>query len=303
MTNIIVITGPTATGKTTVGAMLAKLLDGEVVSADSMQVYKYMDIGTAKPSEAEMLGIRHHMLSIVEPGDNYSAARYISDAAKCIDDIAARGKVPILVGGTGLYIDSLISGRTFSARGDAALRKSLEDLYDRIGGEAMHKRLGKFDPISAKKLSINDKKRIVRAFEVFNTTGKTISQHDIDSRSLPDRYNATKIALAFGSRALLYSRIEKRVDSMVSNGLENEVRSLLDMGISPKATAMQAIGYRQMAQAIMQELPMEETIETIKMETRRYAKRQLSWLRRDETIRWVSWETALALGKEPIEWL
>ena len=284
---VVVITGPTATGKTALGLLLAQSRGGEVVSADSMQVYKYMDIGTAKPSGADMQGVQHHMLSIVEPFDDYSVARYISDASKCIDDIIGRGKLPVIVGGTGLYIDSLLSGREFAKRGDPALRRALEDEYDISGGEVMLSRLGSFDSQSAAKLHTNDKKRIVRAIEIFETTGKPISQHDFESRLLPPRYDAVKYALTYADRAELYRRIDRRVDTMILQGLEGEVRRLLDMGVSPGCTSMQAIGYKEMVLAIRGVCSMGESIEKIKMESRRYAKRQLTWLRRDSDINWI----------------
>jgi len=287
---IIVITGPTATGKTTLGALLAKMTDGEVVSADSMQIYKYMDIGTAKPTEAEKLGVPHHMIDIVPPWEGYSAARYISDAARCVDDILSCGKLPILVGGTGLYIDSLLSGRFFSSRGDETRRRELEDEYDGAGGEAMLRKLGEFDPESAARLHANDKKRIVRAIEVYITTGKTISQHDRETKALPPRYDAMKIALTFSDRAELYARIDRRVDDMLLRGLECEVRGLLDMGVVPGATAMQAIGYKEITGAILGKYSMDDAVEKIKMESRRYAKRQLTWLRRSESVTWQAWE-------------
>jgi len=290
LSQIIVITGPTATGKTAVGIELAKLLDGEVVSADSMQVYKHMDIGTAKPSFDEMQGIPHHLIGIVEPWNTYSVARYIDDASQCVGDILRRNKVPILVGGTGLYIESLLSGREFSARGDSELRKALEAEYDLVGGNEMLERLREFDYFSSQKLYANDKKRIVRAFEVFKTTGKTISQHDFETKSLPPRYAASKIALTYADRAELYERIDRRVDVMISSGLEREVRTLFEMGVVPNATSMQAIGYKEMAQAISGEVTMGKAIDTIKMESRRYAKRQLSWLRRDDKTKWVKWD-------------
>ncbi|MCL2226027.1 MAG: tRNA (adenosine(37)-N6)-dimethylallyltransferase MiaA [Oscillospiraceae bacterium] len=289
---LIVITGPTATGKTALGALLAKSIGGEVVSADSMQVYEHMDIGTAKPSKAEMLGITHHLLSIVPPWEDYSVARYISDATECIDDILSRNIVPILVGGTGLYIDSLLSGREFLARGDTPLRRSLEEEYDDTGGEAMLRRLSEIDSGRAQRLHANDKKRIVRAFEVYEATGKTISQHDLETQALPPRYSALKAALTFSDRGVLYARIDKRVDAMVSEGLEQEVRSLLGMGVKPSTTAMQAIGYKEMASAILGECSMGEAVEKIKMESRRYAKRQLSWLRRDQSVNWIIFEKA-----------
>lgn len=287
---IIVITGPTATGKTALGALLAKTAGGEVVSADSMQVYKHMDIGTAKPTEEEKLGVPHHMIDVVPPCEDYSAARYIADAANYVDDILMRGKLPILVGGTGLYIDSLLSGRIFSARGDAALRQALETEYDEIGGGAMLRKLSGFDPVSAEKLHANDKKRIVRAIEVYSTSGKTISQHDCETKALPPRYAATKVALTFSDRAQLYARIDNRVDDMIIKGLESEVRSLLEMGVTSDCTAMQAIGYKEMTAAIFGQYSVDDAVEIIKMESRRYAKRQLTWLRRDANIQWITWE-------------
>lgn len=287
---IIVITGPTATGKTALGALLAKTIGGEVVSADSMQVYKHMDIGTAKPAAEEMLGVPHHLIDVVPPWEDYSAARYISDAAQCIDDIISRGKTPLLVGGAGLYIDSLLSGRVFSARGGDALRRELEAEYDERGGENMLKRLGDFDPESAAKLFANDRKRIVRAFEAYRVSGKPISQHDRETKAFPPRYASRKFALSFSDRAVLYARIERRVDKMISIGLEREVRGLLETGVPPDATSMQAIGYKEMADAIRGDLSMDEAVGKIKMESRRYAKRQLTWLRRDPGVRWFLWE-------------
>ena len=287
---IIIITGPTATGKTAVGALLAKTLNGEVVSADSMQVYKYMDIGTAKPAESERLGVSHHMIDIVDPREDYSVSRYVSDASLCIDDILRRGKTPILVGGTGLYIDSLLSGRFFAARGDPALRRALEREYDEAGGEAMLRKLREIDPVSSGKLYANDKKRIVRAFEVYKTTGKTIAQHDLETKAVPPRYDAVKTAFMFSDRAELYRHIDRRADTMMSRGLENEVRGLLDMGVTSGSTSMQAIGYKEITGAVLGVCDMASAVENIKMESRRFAKRQLTWLRRDESVKWIIWE-------------
>jgi len=287
---LIVITGPTATGKTALGALLAKRTDSEIVSADSMQIYKFMDIGTAKPTEEERLGVPHHMLDIVPPWEDYSVSRYVADATQCINDIRRRGKLPIIVGGTGLYIDSLLSGHGFRARGDTALRQELEEEYDGSGGDAMLSKLREFDPDSAGKLHANDKKRIVRAFEVYTATGQTISMHDRNTKALPPKYDAVKIALTYSDRANLYKRIEWRVDKMLDKGLEDEVRRLLDMGVQPGGTAMQAIGYKEITGAIMGRYTMDEAIGIIKAESRRYAKRQLTWLRRDEKIKWFTWE-------------
>ena len=294
---LIVITGPTATGKTGLGVRLAKLIDGEIVSADSMQIYKHMNIGTAKPAADEMLGVPHHMLDVVPPWEDYSVARYVEDASECIDDIYRRNRQPILVGGTGLYIDSLLAGRGFSAKGSAGLRKTLEAQYDSLGGEAMLQQLFELDPVSAAKLHVNDKKRIIRALEICITTGKTISQHDSDSKSLPPRYNAVKFALMFSDRAALYMRIDSRVDVMMLKGLEGEVRSLLETGVPPDCTAMQAIGYKELLSAFSGSFSIDDAVEKIKMESRRFAKRQLTWLRRDHEVRWITWENAPDLDR------
>jgi tRNA dimethylallyltransferase len=290
---LIVITGPTATGKSALGVKLAEQFDGEIVSADSMQVYKYMNIGTAKPTIEERSAIPHHLIDFVHPSEDYSVARYIKDASECIDDIIKRGKQPILVGGSGLYIDSLLSGRSFSARADNGLRKELEDEYDDIGGDKMLAKLGSFDPKAADKLHANDKKRIVRALEAYLATGKTISEHDEETKVLPPRYDTEKYALTFSDREKLYLRIDNRVDKMISLGLINEVKSLLDMGISGKCTSMQAIGYKEIATAIFDGSDMAAAVEKIKMESRRYAKRQLTWLRRDDNVKWITCEEIL----------
>ncbi|MCL2662331.1 MAG: tRNA (adenosine(37)-N6)-dimethylallyltransferase MiaA [Oscillospiraceae bacterium] len=288
--NLIVITGPTATGKSALGVQLAKQIDGEIVSADSMQVYKYMDIGTAKPTNEERENIPHHLIDFVHPSEDYSVARYIRDASDCINEIIKRGKQPILVGGSGLYIDSLLSGRSFSARGDAGLRQELEEEYENTGGEVMLKKLGSFDPKTADKLHANDKKRIIRALETYLITGKTISQHDAETKAKPPRYNALKYALTFLDREKLYERIDRRVDDMISLGLVDEVISLLKMGISNKCTSMQAIGYKELTAVLTCGTDIETALEKIKMESRRYAKRQLTWLRRDDDVKWIVWE-------------
>ena len=297
---IIVITGPTASGKTALGVRLAQAVGGEIVSADSMQVYRYMDIGTAKPTEDEKLGVRHHMLDVVPPWEDYSVSRYVEDAAECVEDILGRGKRPIIVGGTGLYIDSLISGREFQERGDGGLRQRVAARYDESGGEVMLRELSVFDQVSAEKLHANDKKRIIRAFEVFESSGRTISEHDRETQELPPRYEAVKLALTFSDRADLYERIDRRVDMMLAAGLEDEVRRLLEMGAPPGCTAMQAIGYKEMAAAVRGECSAAAAAEKIKRESRRYAKRQITWLRRDSGVKWITWEKTpnLALGLE-----
>ncbi len=288
---IVVITGPTATGKTRLGVELALKLGGEVVSADSMQIYRHMDIGTAKPSPEETRGVRHHMIDIAEPSDGWSVARWLEAAVGVCDDIIARGKLPILVGGTGLYIDSLISGRTFAGGGEdqAACRQELNERYDELGGAAMLKELSQFDPERAARLHAADKKRVVRAWEVFLLTGETITAHDLRTQALPPRYAAAVIALEYADRQDLYTRIDSRVDEMLSSGLFDEVRDLLSGGLHEDCTAMQGIGYKEVAAAIRDEISAAEAVERIKRESRRYAKRQLTWLRNREEVFWIRW--------------
>jgi len=288
---IAVITGPTATGKTALGVILAQSLNGEVVSADSMQLYKRMDIGTAKVTKEEMQNVPHHMIDVAEPNESYSVSRYVQEATRCVEDILSRGKLPILVGGTGLYIDSLIRGLDFADESrDEGMRESLSAEYDLIGGDAFREKLRAVDPERAEKLSNGDKRRLVRAMEVFCLTGKTITEHDRETQLRPPRYKAAKIALTFADREKLYERIDKRVDIMMENGLVDEVKSLLQSGLTKNSTAMQAIGYKEIVSALEGEISMDEAVEAIKRESRRYAKRQLTWLRRDESVFWIRWE-------------
>ncbi|MDO4749673.1 MAG: tRNA (adenosine(37)-N6)-dimethylallyltransferase MiaA [Eubacteriales bacterium] len=285
---ILVITGPTATGKTELGVRLAQAINGEVVSADSMQIYRGMDIGTAKPSLAERDGVPHHMFDVADPAEGWSAARYVEEASACVEDILSRGKHPILVGGTGLYIDSLLAGRQFAAApSDPALRDRLCAEYDAEGGDAFRARLSEMDPERAEKLPSADKRRLVRAMEIFLLTGHTMTEHDLLERSQPPRYASLRFAISFAEREILYSRIDTRVDIMAQQGLFEEVRRLLDAGLSPGCTAMQAIGYKEAAAALCGELSREEALENIKRASRRYAKRQLTWLRRDSELHWL----------------
>ena len=285
---IVVITGPTASGKTALGVALCQKLHGEVVSADSMQIYRRMTIGTAKPTPEEMQGVPHHMIDVAEPEENWSVARYVEAAAACVEDILARGKLPVIVGGTGLYIDSLLSGRTFAGGAvNEALRQELSERYDEIGANGLLGELRKVDPERAEKLHPGDKKRIVRALEVFILTGKTITEHDRRTAALPPRFDSVRYALSFRDRETLYARIRLRVDDMVRRGLFDETRALLEAGVSPDATAMQAIGYKEAAAALRGECTREEAAEMIKRASTRYAKRQLTWLRRDKELRWI----------------
>lgn len=284
---ILVVTGPTATGKTALSVELAKKLGGEIVSADSMQIYRGMDIGTAKVTKAEMQNIPHHMIDIADPSEDYSVSRYVEEADAAVRGILSRGRLPIVAGGTNLYIDSLIAGLDFAEKAeDAALRKSLNKQYDDMGGEAMLEHLRGFDPERAAKLHPADKRRIVRAVEIYILTGETITRHDEETKKRPKRYDAVKIALTFADRAVLYDRINARVDKMVSDGLFDEVKGLLDSGLSPACTSMQAIGYKEPAAYFRGEMSKDAAIELIKLSSRRYAKRQLTWLRRDTTVLW-----------------
>lgn len=291
---ILVICGPTASGKTALAVELALRHHGEVVSADSMQIYRRMDIGTAKPTREEMRGVPHHMLDVADPEEDFSVARYVDMAAKCVDDILSRGKLPILAGGTGLYIDSLLSGRTFAPfQPDSPLRGQLEEQLRREGGAAMLARLAQVDPDSAARLHPNDEKRIVRALEVYQSTGKTITQHNLETQAIPPRYDALTLALAFERREDMWSRIDRRVDQMMDQGLVAEVQGLLDSGVPAKCTAMQAIGYKEMAAALLSGGDVRSAAEEIQLRSRQYAKRQLTWFKRNKAARWLLW------GREP----
>ena len=276
---ILVIGGPTASGKSSLGIELALSKNGEIVSADSMQIYRRMDIGTAKVTKEEQSAVPHHMIDVAEPEENYSVARYVEQASACCDDILSRGRLPVVVGGTGLYIDSLLSGRDFSCEADAALREELGAYYDSVGGERMLAELARFDPDRAAILKANDKKRIVRAFEVYRGTGETITEHDRKTKLLPPRYEYDFIFLN-PERSILYERIVRRVDLMFEKGLVEEVRSLLSSGVPVSATSMQAIGYKETVEYINGAITLDEAVSSIKQGSRRYAKRQVTWFKK-----------------------
>ena len=287
---ILVVSGPTASGKTALAVELALARNGEVVSADSMQIYRRMDIGTAKPTRAEMRGVPHHMLDVADPEEDFSVARYVELAARCVDDILARGKLPIVAGGTGLYIDSLLSGRTFARFDpDSPLRRELEEELARRGGAALLEELARVDPDTAARLHPNDGKRIVRALEVYRSTGTTLTEHNAMTRSLPPRYDALTLTLAFQRREDMWDRIDRRVDRMMADGLAEEVRALLDSGVPDRCTAMQAIGYKEMAAALRGDGDTARAAEEIKLRSRQYAKRQLTWFRRNPNTHWIRW--------------
>lgn len=286
---ILVICGPTASGKTALAVELALRYNGEVVSADSMQVYRGMDIGTAKPAEAEMRGVPHHMLDVADPDEDYSVARYVREASACVDDILARGKLPIVAGGTGLYIDNLVAGRSF-APFSGAWRDKLQARAAAEGAAPLLEELRAVDPERAERLHPSDEKRILRALEVYYETGETITEHDRRTAALPPRYEALRIGLNYAERADLWKRIDGRVDEMMSAGLESEVRALLGRGVPEKCTAMQAIGYKELAAAIRDGHPVSEAAGEVKLRSRQYAKRQLTWFRRNPGTRWLMWD-------------
>ena len=285
MNPIVCLAGPTASGKTALAVELAKDLNGEVVSCDSMQVYRRMDIGTAKPSPEEMQGIPHHMIDVAEPDEDFSVSRYCAMAAPIVDDIVARGKTAIIAGGTGLYMDSLIRGNDFAPFPSTGVRERLEAEADEVGLPAMLARLREIDPDTADR--VFDRKRILRALEVYLETGETITEHNRKTRLIPPKYTPLWLGLDFADRGELYRRIDKRVDIMLEMGLMEEIRSLLDSGIPEKCTAMQAIGYKEFVNALEGREPLSQAAEEVKKASRHYAKRQLTWFRRNPAVRWL----------------
>ena len=287
MDRIICVAGPTASGKTSLAIALAKLYDGEVVSCDSMQIYRGMDIGTAKPTREEMDGVIHHMLDVAAPTEDFSVSRYCEMATAIVDDILARGKTAIIAGGTGLYMDALIRGNDFAPCPSTGMREKLEQLADRDGMEAMLAQLASIDPEAAARLHLSDRKRILRALEVYYETGETITAHNAKTQALPPRYNPVWFALEDENRQDLYDRIDRRVEIMLEQGLIQEIRTLLASGIPEKCTALQAIGYKEFIGALNGECTVAEAAAQVQQSSRRYAKRQLTWFRRNSAIHWL----------------
>ena len=283
---VIVICGPTASGKTALSIELAKKINGEIVSSDSMQIYKYMDIGTAKPTQEEMQGIQHYLLDFVEPNQRYSVAEFKKDAENAIEQILAKGKVPIIVGGTGLYVDSLIYGIEYQdIKLDENYRAEQKKKVEKEGLETLYIEAQKIDPQAVEKISENDKKRILRILEIYHATGKNKTQQEIESRKNGVKYDYKVFAINM-DREKLYERINKRVDIMIEQGLIEEVENLLKK-YNEFPTAMQGLGYKEVVEYLENKISKEEMIEKIKRETRRYAKRQLTWFRKNKQTIWI----------------
>ncbi|NLJ86423.1 MAG: tRNA (adenosine(37)-N6)-dimethylallyltransferase MiaA [Firmicutes bacterium] len=288
MVPILVIVGPTAVGKTQLSIEVAQRVDGEIISADSMQIYRGLDIGTAKPTEEEREGIPHHMMDIVEPWEEYSVAEYQAMVEDILQEVALRDKVPILTGGTGLYIRAVLEGFIFDGEGkDEAFRTRMQLIAETQGNEALHSRLQAIDPQTANRLHPNDLRRVIRALEVYETTGVPLSRHLQMQSEQPPRHKSIKFGL-MRDRKRLYERIDARVDMMLEKGLLAEVQHLLDRGLSNESTAMQALGYKELVAYLRGEYDRQEAVRLLKRDTRRYAKRQLTWFRRDRNIIWLN---------------
>ncbi len=301
MNQILVVAGPTASGKTNFAVQLAKHFDGEVVSADSIQIYRELNIASAKPSEQEMQGVPHHLLDFVSPFDRFSVADYVKLAKECIANILSRGRLPIVAGGTGLYISSLVDNIEFAEEeADASVRERLWQEAEEKGIEPLYARLLELDPKAAEKIHPNNQKRVIRALEIYETTGLTLTEQNERSRKTPSPYDARMVALC-PPRELLYERIDKRVDAMAAAGLFKEAKALQDMGLKREMQSMQGIGYKEVYDYLDGKVSREECLEEIKKATRHYAKRQLTWFRRDARYLWLNPLEENAL-EEAIAW-
>ena len=287
MNNIICIAGPTASGKTALAVELAKNFNGEVVSCDSMQIYRRMDIGTAKPTREEMQGIPHHMIDVCDPEEDFSVSKYCEMATPIVDDILARGKTAIIAGGTGLYMDSLIRGNDFAPFPATGHRERLEEKLNAVGLDAILAELSAIDPEAADRSQRNPR-RVIRALEVYYETGETITAHNLRTQAIPPRYSPLWLGLDFEPRQLLYDRIDLRVGMMLEMGLMKEITDLLSSGIPETCTAMQAIGYKEFVAALAGCGTMEEAADEVRQSSRRYAKRQLAWFRRNPKMNWLT---------------
>ena len=286
MDRIICVVGPTASGKTALAVQIAKATNGEVVSCDSMQIYRRLSIGTAKPTVEEMQGVVHHMIDVCEPDEDFSVGRYVEMATPIVEDILRRGKTAVIAGGTGLYVDNLIKGGEFAPFPATGCREKLEQRLEAEGLEALIEELAAIDPEALEKSQRNPR-RIIRALEVFQETGETITAHNRRTAAIPPKFDPLWIGIDFADRQELYDRIDLRVRLMVKDGLLEEIREVLNSGIPEKCTAMQAIGYKEFLDAMAGRSTIDEAIAQVQQSSRRYAKRQLTWFRRNERIHWL----------------
>ena len=295
--NLFILIGPTAIGKTALSIELAERMDGEIISADSMQIYKYMDIGSAKISKEEMKNIPHHLIDIVLPDEEFTVANFKDNATRLIKDINDKNMLPIIAGGTGLYINSLVYDLKFTeVSPNEEIRNELEYLANKHGNEYLHQELQKIDKKSADRISLNDRKRLIRAIEIYKVTKKPMSEHNENFRTPIKDYNLTMVGLNM-DRAELYNRINQRVDIMIQQGLIEEVEKLLSMGYNKELVSMQGIGYKEIIMFLEGMLSLEESIKLIKQGTRNYAKRQLTWFRRDTRIKWFNIDDFISIDK------
>lgn len=284
---LLLLVGPTGVGKTSLSIDLAEKLNGEIISADSMQIYKFMNIGTDKILEDEMKGIPHYLINIIEPDEDFTVADFKINATECIENIYALNKLPMVVGGTGLYINSLVYDLSFTrVPPNDDFRNKYEELANKYGNNYIYEELEKIDLPSAKRINVNDRKRIVRALEIYYETGKPMSSNYKNFRKYNENYNIVMVGLTM-KREELYSRINNRVEEMIKNGLIDELKALLDMGYTRELNSLQGLGYKEVIGYLNNEMNLDETIDLIKRNTRKFAKRQLTWFRRDNRINWV----------------
>ena len=287
---LIILTGPTAVGKTELSLKLAKAVNGEMISADSMQVYRFMDIGTAKIMPEEMQGIPHHLIDVLEPTEDFNVVTFQHMAKRAMEQIYAKGKIPIVVGGTGFYIQALLYDTEFEETEESVYRKELTRYYEQHGAHMLHERLKEIDPVSYETIHENNVKRVIRALEFYHDTGYPISVHNTEQRQKESPYNFEYFVLN-DKRELLYDRIEKRIDIMIDDGLVEEVRKLLSMGCTKDMVSMQGLGYKEIIPYLQGECWLEEAIYVLKRDTRHFAKRQLTWFRREKEVTWVDKST------------
>lgn len=302
MKNLVILTGPTAVGKTALSINLAKAINGEIISADSMQVYKKMDIGTAKVMPEEMDGVKHYLIDAIEPMEDFHVVRFQKMVLEAMDEIYAKGKIPIICGGTGFYIQAILYDIQFTEQEiDEDYRKSLEDFADENGNEALHERLNEVDPESAASIPAANRKRVIRAIEYFHQTGEKFSDHNEREKQRTSPYNFAYFVLN-DDRAILYNRIDKRVDIMMKAGLLDEVKMLLSLGCKPGMTSMDGIGYKEIISYLDGNITLEEAVELIKKNSRNYAKRQLTWFRREKEVTWLD-KTVLKDDKQLLDYI